>query len=265
MEFKVTKLAKIIPFKEFSENLKELKMRKEEMWKFFLNRKLKMENNYKCKYYNDIIYKNLRNELTDEEKLQHENEAVKLIKTFYKPDNTNLESVYKYSLNPENLIKKETKVIPDRATSPKKNNIAKILNNFKENLSKNEVFEMTKTQFKKDGHKSSQKSVKMSQSKLIQYKINTSNKNLVTENKTAASTNILFTDPSQVQSGIHTFNPSNNFVEYVRKSVQMKKKRAEVNLEKRLKITIDNWNSTKNSKYYDSGNYDIPLLCMTMK
>ena len=56
MELKVTKLAKIIPFNELAQSLRELKIRKEDLLKFYLKRKLNLENNHKCKYHNDFIY-----------------------------------------------------------------------------------------------------------------------------------------------------------------------------------------------------------------
>jgi hypothetical protein len=264
MEFKITKLAKIIPFSEMSQNLKDLKKKKEDMWEFYLNRKLKMEKNYKCKYYNDVIYKNLRSDLTEDEKIEQENEAEKLIHKFNIQADTTLDSAYECILKTENLIKKKIKNT-ERVISPKKNYISKIANNYKENAIKNEVFELTKTPFRKDGGRQSQTNIKFSKSKLIEYKLNISNKHLATENKTTASTNILMTDPSRVPSSVHSCYPSNNFIDYVRKSAQMKNKKANLNIDKRLKMTIDNWNSTKNSRYYDSGNYDIPLLCMTIK
>jgi hypothetical protein len=267
MELKVTKLAKIIPFNEFTEYLRELKKRKEDLWKYYLHRKLKLENTNKCTYYNDVIYKNLRDDLTEEEKFQQEKETIKLIEKYNKPVEMNYDSGYECTINVDNLIQKYRKIPhqAQRSISSKKNCIAKLANTYNENTLKSEVFELTKTSYKNKNNRESKNNSKISRSKLIEYKINCSNKNVANENKTTASTNILFTEPSKVNSSIHTCNPSNNFIEYVRKGTKLKSRKVELNIDKRLKMNIDKWNSAKNSRYYDSGNFDIPLLCLTMK
>jgi hypothetical protein len=259
MELKITKVAKIIHFKEFAQYLKELKIRKEELLKFFLQRKLKLENTNKCKYHNDMIHKNLRHSLTEEEKHIHQIEATKLVETLTKPVEPTYESAYECTINADNIIKKYQKINPRfKIISPKKPTMIRLASIYKNN----EVFELTRTPNKK--HNKRESGIKISKSKLLEYKLNATNtKNI--EPKTAATTNLMTTEQSRGNSMLHTAQPSNNFVEYMRKSTQMKKKQVDLRIEKRLKMTIDNWNSTKNSKFYDSGNYDMPLLSLTIK
>jgi hypothetical protein len=267
MELKITKLAKIIPFNEFSEHLQELKKRKEDLWKHYLNQKLKLENTNKCIYYNDLVYRNLRNDLTKEEKLEQEKETIKIVEKYNKPVEMNYESVYLCTtINVDNLVKKDFNHFAHRSEkciSPRKNYIAKLANNYKENTLKSNVFELTKTPYRKGNKRDSKSNLKVSRSKLLEYKLNWSNKQLINDNKTTATTNIMFTEPSRGASSIHTYHPSNNFIEYAKKSASLKKNKAEQNIDKRVKMTIDNWNSTKNSRFYDSGNYEMPLLCFT--